>query len=410
MIPGTLSHLEIYWATPAFRHLLKRLTAFGRMILFDKRGQGLSDRVVAEQTLEERIDDVRAVMDAAGSRRAIIYGWSEGGPMSLMFSATYPDRATALVLYGTFASIKDPPWAEPHEQWEALVQEWEDHWGEGILLRRNAPSVADVPSKVRWCGMLERASASPGSIAALMRANYEIDVRHILPAISIPALVMHRVQDALIPVAAGRYLAEHIPDARYVEIPGTDHGVLDVETQNVIADLIENFVKGVVDKPEPDRILTTVVFAHISGIIRAEKLNSDDNRSHLVQQTLEVLRNELASFHGHERRTFSDGVMATFDGPARAIRFACLAREKVRGLGLQLRVGLHTGECELIGNDVRGIAVEIAAWVTSLANPGEVLLSSTVKDLVAGSKLRFVDFGRHTLEADGSEWRLFKSV
>ena len=255
MIPGTLTHLEIYWATPALRHLLERLTTFARVIMFDKRGQGLSDRVVAEQTLEERIDDVRTVMDAAGSKRATIYGWSEGGPMSLMFAATYPERATALVLYGTFASIRDQPWAEPPKRWEAMVQDWEEHWGEGILLRVNAPSIANVPSKLRWCGMLERASASPGSIAALMRANYEMDVRHILPTIAIPVLVMHRTEDALVPVAAGRYLAEHIPDARYVEIPGTDHTVLDADTQDVIADEIEQFITGALHRPEPDRVL-----------------------------------------------------------------------------------------------------------------------------------------------------------
>ena len=227
MIPGTLSHLEFFWATPSYQHLLKRLTAFARVIIFDKRGQGLSDRVVAEQTLEERIDDVRIVMDAANSKRAAIYGWSEGGPMSLMFAATYPERATALVLYGTFASVKDPPWAESRERWEEMIQEWADRWGEGILLRVNAPSMANDPAAVEWCGKLERASASPGSIVALMRANYEMDARHILPTIAVPTLVMHRTEDALVPVAAGRYLAEHILGARYVEIPGTDHTVLD---------------------------------------------------------------------------------------------------------------------------------------------------------------------------------------
>jgi class 3 adenylate cyclase len=258
--------------------------------------------------------------------------------------------------------------------------------------------------------MLERASASPGSIAALMRANYEMDVRHILPTIAIPALVMHRTEDALVPVAAGRYLAEHIPGARYAEIPGTDHTVLDSDTQDVIADLIEEFVTEAFRHPEPDRALATVVFADIEESSARKAQTGQQARRDLLQSSYEVLRKELAAFRGRELKTTSDGLMATFDGPARAIRFARLAREKVRGLGLQLRVGLHTGECELIGNDVLGIAVEIAVWVASLADPNEVLLSSTVKDLVAGSKLQFVDFGRHTLEADGSEWRLFKSV
>ena len=409
MIPGTLSHLEFLWATPSYQHLLQRLTAFARVILFDKRGQGLSDRVVAEQTLEERIDDVRVVMDAANSKRAAIYGWSEGGPMSLMFAATYPKRATALVLYGAFASVKDPPWAESRERWEEMIQDWEDRWGEGILLRVNAPSMANDPAAVEWCGKLERASASPGSIVALMRANYEMDVRHILPTISVPTLVMHRAEDALVPVAAGRYLAEHILGARYVEIPGTDHTVTDSRTQDVIADEIEEFITGELHRPEPDRVLTTVIFADVERS-DASRTQIDEQRWRTLLKTSHVvLRAELAEFRGRPLRTPGDGLMATFDGPARAIKFANSAREKIRELGLQLRAGLHTGECELIGNNMRGTAVNIAAWVASLANPDEVLLSSTVKDLVAGSNLQFIDCGIHSFEA-ANEWRLFKTM
>jgi len=409
MIPGTLSHLEILWATAFNQHLLKRLTAFARVIVFDKRGQGLSDRVVADQTLEERIEDVRAVMDAAGSKRATIYGWSEGGPMSLMFAATHPERATALVLYGTFASVKDEPWAAPREQWAEMLREWEARWGEGILLRLNAPSMADDPDAIEWCGRLERASASPGSIVALMWANYEMDVRHILPTIAIPTLVMHRTEDALIPVAAGRYLAEHIPGARYTEIPGTDHTVTDSDTQDVIADKIEEFVTGALHRPEPDRVLATVMFAYIEeSRARAAEIGEQRWRD-LLKSSYEVLRTELAAFRGRELKTKGDGLMATFDGPARAIKFACSAREKVRKLGLQIRTGLHTGECELIGDNVGGIAVDIAAWVTSIANPDEVLLSSTVKDLVAGSNLQFADRGMHTFEAVPGEWHLFNA-
>ena len=409
MIPGTLSHLEFVWATPFNQRLLKRLTAFARVIVFDKRGRGLSDRVVAEQTLEERIDDVRAVMDAAGSKRATIYGWSEGGPMSLMFAATYPERATALVLYGTFASVKDKPWSASRDEWEEMLREWEARWGEGILLRVNAPSIANDPASVEWCGRLERASASPGSIVALMRANYEMDVRHILPTIAIPTRVMHRTGDALVPVAAGRYLAEHIPGARYAEMPGTDHTVTDSDTQDVIADVIEEFVTGALHRPEPDRVLTTVMFAYIEESGPREAQIGEQRWRELLKSSYEVLRTELAAFRGRELRTTGDGLMATFDGPARAIRFACSAREKVRGLGLRIRTGLHTGECELIGNDVRGIAVDIAARVTSLANPDEVLLSSTVKDLVAGSSLQFVDRGMHAFDAVPGEWHLYKA-
>ena len=308
----------------------------------------------------------------------------------------------------TFASIRDRPWAEPRERWEAMVQEWEEHWGEGILLRVNAPSIANVPSKLRWCGMLERASASPGSIAALMRANYEMDVRHILPTIAIPVLVMHRTEDALVPVAAGRYLAEHIPNARYVEIPGTDHTVLDADTQDVIADEIEQFITGALHRPEPDRVLTTIVFAYVGKIIGQRRRAGHDGSDQLIKPALEVLHTELASFRGRRLRTFSDGLMATFDGPARAIKFACSAREKVHGLGLQLRAGLHTGECELAGDDISGTAVATAEWITSLTDSDDVLLSSSVRDLVAGSNLQFIDCGTHFFEA-AHEWHLFRT-
>jgi pimeloyl-ACP methyl ester carboxylesterase/DNA-binding winged helix-turn-helix (wHTH) protein len=408
MIPGTLTHLELLWSLESSKHLLKRLSAFARVIVFDKRGQGLSDRVVAEQTLEERIDDVRAVMDAAGSKRATIYGWSEGGPMSLLFAATYPERATALVLYGTFASIKDKPWGASRDQWEEMLQDWEDRWGEGVLLNVNAPSMANNPVAAEWCGTLERASASPGSIKALMRANYEMDVRHILPTIAIPTLVMHRTQDALVPVAAGRYLAEHIPGGKYVEIPGTDHTITDTATQDVVADEIEKFVMGALHRREPQRVLATVLFTYV-GKPNGQRIEPGEEAwSQLIKSAHEVLHTELATFRGRELRTFSDGLMATFDGPARAIKFACSARKKIHTLGLQLRAGLHTGECELAGNEISGTAVDTAEWVTSLADPDEVLLSSTVRDLVAGSKLQFNDFGVHSFEPGPSEWRLFK--
>ena len=409
MIPGTLAHLEVFWALPSYQHLLKRLTAFARVIIFDKRGQGLSDRVVAEQTIEERIDDVRAVMDAAGSRSATIYGWSEGGPMCLMFAATYPERATALILYGTFASVKDKPWAAPREEWEAAMTDIEAHWGEGILLTANAPNAAKDPVIVEWARKLELATASPGSIVALLRANYEMDVRHILPSVTVPTLVMHRTGDALIPLASGRYIAEHVPGAIYSEIPGGDHFVTDIETQDSIADTIERFVTGSLRHPEPDRVLATIMFTHIVDSIERAATMGEQRWSELLRRFYEVLRIELATFRGREIRTVSDGLLATFDGPARAIRFACSVRDKVRRLGLQLRTGLHTGECEMAGEDVRGIAVDIAARVASMAGPEQVMMSSTVKDLVAGSNLQFADLGMHTLKDIPGEWRLFEA-
>jgi class 3 adenylate cyclase len=406
LIPGTLSHVELYWEAGASEYLLKRLTSFARVIVFDKRGQGLSDRV-AEQTLDERIGDVRAVMDAAGSKCATIYGWSEGGPMCLMFSATYPERTLALVLYGTFASIKDPPFAVTAEQWEQSLRETEAHWGEGSLVAANAPSQVNNGAFVRAVARLERASASPSSILALMRANYELDVRHILPSIHVPTLILHRKGDALVPVEAGRYLAEHIPGAKYVEIPGTDHTVTDNDTQDVIADEIEEFMTGARHRPEPDRVLATVMFTDIVGSTERAAELGDSRWRELLNNYYAVVRKELTTFRGREVNTAGDGLLATFDGPARAIRCACSVRERVRPLGLQVRAGLHTGECELIGDDVGGIAVHIGARVASAATPGEVMVSSTVKDLVAGSGLQFADRGAHSLRGVPGEWRLY---
>ena len=406
LIPGTISHVELLWEVPSNEHLLKRLTAFARVIVFDKRGQGLSDRV-AEQTLEERIGDVRAVMDAAGSERATIYGWSEGGPMCLMFAATYPERTSALVLFGSFASMRSEPWGVTPERIDLFLGQLEAHWGEGVLLRMNAPSRSKDVAFLQWFARIERAAASPGSVHALMMANYETDVRHLLPTIQAPALIIHRVDDALTPVRAGRYLAEHIPGAKYVEISGTDHMVLDNETHDVIADEIEEFITGKRRHLEPDRVLATVMFTDIvRSTERAVELG-DARWRELLSTYYTVLRKEVGAFRGHEVNTAGDGLLATFDGPARAIRCAGSVREKMRPLGLQVRTGLHTGECELIGDDIGGIAVHIAARVAASAEPDEVMVSSTVKDLVAGSGLQFADRGAHNLKGVPGEWRLF---
>jgi class 3 adenylate cyclase len=406
LVPGTLSHVEHSWTRASNEYLLKRLTAFARVIVFDKRGQGLSDRV-AEFTLEERISDVRAVMDAVGSKRATVYGWSEGGPMCLMFAATYPERISGLVLYGTFASLQAPPISQPRWHMEKLLRQWEDGWGEGVLLRVNAPSLLNDKAAVEWMSRLERESASPGSVVTLMRANYEIDVRHVLASIHAPTLILHRVGDALIPVAAGRYLAEHIPGAKYAEIPGIDHTVLDNATQDVIADEVEEFITGERHHPEPDRVLATVMFTDIVRSTERAAEMGDQRWHELLQSYYEVMRKELATFRGHEVNTAGDGLLATFDGPARAIRCACSARAKLRDLGLQVRTGLHTGECELIGDDVGGIAVHIGSRVATAADPDDVLVSSTVKDLVAGSGIQFADRGLHTLKGVPGEWHLY---
>lgn len=406
LIPGTISHVELLWEVPSNEHLLKRLTAFARVIVFDKRGQGLSDRV-GEQTIEERIGDVCAVMDAAGSDRAAVYGWSEGGPMCLMFAATYPARTSALILFGTFASMKNEPWNMTREALDQFIGLLEAHWGEGVLVRLNAPSRRNDAAFLEWFARIERAAASPGSVRDLMRANYEIDIRHLLATIQAPTLILHRAGDELVPVRTGRYLAEHIPRAKYVEIPGTDHLVLDKETQDIIADEIEEFITGTHRQLEPDRVLATIMFTDmVSSTQRAVELG-DARWRELLSNYYTVLRKELIAFRGHEVRTAGDGMLATFDGPARAIRCAGSMREKIRPLGLQVRTGLHTGECELIDGDIGGIAVHIAARVAAVAQSDEVLVSSTVRDLVAGSGLQFADRGAHNLKGVPGDWRLF---
>ncbi len=406
LIPGTLSHVELLWEVPSNEHLLKRLTAFARVIVFDKRGQGLSDRV-AEQTLEERTGDVRAVMDAAGSERATIYGWSEGGPMCLMFAATYPERTSALVLYGTFASMRNEPWGVSREQIDQFLGQLDNHWGEGVLLLLNAPSRRNDQAFLQRFARIERAAASPGAVLTLMRANYEIDVRNLLPAIRVPTLILHRAGDELVPVRAGRYLAEHIPGAKYAEIPGTDHMVVDQETQDIIADQIQEFITGERRRLEPDRVVATVMFTDIVGSTQRAAEVGDGRWRELRGSWHSVMRKELAVFRGREVDTAGDGLLATFDGPARAIRCACSVRERVHALGLQVRTGLHTGECEVVGDGVVGIAVHIGARIAAMAGPDEVLVSSTVRDLVAGSGLKFVDRGTHSLKGVPGDWRLF---
>lgn len=408
LIPGTTSHVELYWELPSNQYLLGRLGAFARVIVFDKRGQGLSDRV-GEQTLEERIGDVLAVMDAVGSERATIYGWSEGGAMSLLFAATYPQRTAALVLFGSYASMREEPWRLDPAQFAGALRLFEQQWGQGVLVALNAPSRAKDEAFVQWWARLERASASPGAILALLRANYDIDVRDILPSIRVPTLIMHRVGDALVPVDAGRYLAGRIPGARYVELPGEDHLIqsLDQELLDRMLDEIEEFITGTRRRPEPDRTLATLMFVDVVGSTERAVSLGDRRWREVLQEFFEVLRRELAVFRGHEVNTTGDGLLATFDGPARAIRCACSIRERLRPLQLRVRSGVHTGECELLESGVGGIAVHIAARVAAAAAADEILVSSTVKDLVAGSQTAFVDRGLHELKGVPDRWRLY---
>jgi class 3 adenylate cyclase/pimeloyl-ACP methyl ester carboxylesterase len=411
-VPGAVSHLELAWEEPLFTHFLQRLASFSRLICLDKRGTGMSDRVAGIATLEQRMDDVRAVMDAAGSTRAALFGVSEGGPMSVLFAATYPERVSALILYGALVKgVRSPdfPWAPTLEQRERSLEGIEQRWGRVSNLGIRAPSVADDERFVQWWLGYQRLAASPGAVVALRRMNAEIDVRHVLPAIGVPTLVLHRAEDRDIPVEVGRYLAEHIPGAKYVELPGVDHFPF-VGDADALLDEIEEFLTGVRPVAEPDRVLATVLFTDIvRSTERAAELG-DRRWRDLLESHYAVVRRELGRFRGREVKTAGDGFLATFDGPARAIRCACAITDSVRPLGLQIRAGLHTGECELMGDDVGGIAVHIGARVAAGAEPGEVLVSSTVKDLVAGSGIRFVDRGAHTLKGVPGEWRLFGVV
>ena len=406
-IPEAWTPVEWQWEEPAYARFLGRLASFSRLILFDKRGTGFSDRVPVA-TLEERMDDVRAVMDAAGSTRAALFGICEGGPMALLFAATYPERTAALVLYGTYARFSwDPeyPWGFTTEALDGFRKTVEDSWGTGQSLAVFAPSVAhDAEFRERW-GRCERLGASPGAVCALMRMDAEIDVRDILSTVRVPTLMIHRTGDRLTPVSGARHTAARIPGARFVELPGDDH--LFVGDQDAILDEIEEFLTGVRPSPELDRVLATVLFTDIVGSTeRAVKLG-DRRWRELLESYHTLVRKELVRFRGREIDTVGDGFFATFDGPARAIRCACTISTAVKPLGISIRAGLHTGECEVMGSKVGGIAVHIGARVAAHAGPGEVVVSSTVKDLVAGSGLRFADRGVHALKGVPGKWRLF---
>ncbi len=408
-VPGFVSHLEYQWELPAGARLFERLTSFSRLIRFDKRGTGLSDRAVDVPTLEQRMDDVRVVMDAVRSERAAVFGISEGGPMCALFAATYPGRTSALILYGSFARIAwaaDLPWGRTMEEQQARLASFERSWGTGAIVESFAPSTAADVGIRQWWANFERLSASPGAMLTTLRMNYEIDARHILPLIQVPTLVVHRTGDRVVRVEHGRYLAERIPNARYVELPGTDHAPWAGDVDALTSE-IEEFLTGVRREAEPDRVLATLVFTDIVGSTERAASLGDHRWRGLLEQHHAAIRRELARFRGLEIDTAGDGFLATFDGPARAIRCAAAISDAVGTLGLQVRAGLHTGEVELMGGRIGGIAVHIGARVAAEAGPGEILVSHTVKDLVAGSGLRFADRGIRTLKGVPGEWRLF---
>jgi class 3 adenylate cyclase len=411
-VPGWVSHLEAGWDEPLQAHFRRRLSSFSRLILFDKRGTGMSDRVADRDlpTLEERMDDVRAVMDAARSDRAVIVGPSEGGSMAVLFAATYPERTAALITFGAFASrIWSPeyPWAPTPEERQGFYDFIERNWGGEADTSTLAPSLAADAEFKRHLARYNRLSASPGSALALAKMNTQIDVRSVLPTIRVPTLVLHRTGDLDANIAEGRYIAERIAGAKFVELPGIDH-LPWAGNQDDILDEIEEFLTGIRPAPQSDRMLATVLFTDIVGSTERAASLGDRAWREVLDRHHASVRSELAHFRGQEIATTGDGFLATFDGPARAVRCAVAIRDRLRESGIEVRAGVHTGECERMGDNIGGLAVHIGSRVAGLAGPGEVLASSTVKDLVAGSGIVFEDRGAHPLKGIPGEWRVFK--
>ncbi|HET7743540.1 MAG TPA: adenylate/guanylate cyclase domain-containing protein [Gaiellaceae bacterium] len=411
-VSGAYTHLEIMWELPQYRRYLERLGEFSRLITFDKRGMGMSDRVPGATTLEERMDDIRAVMDAAGSERAAVMGESEGGPLAILFAAAHPERAAALILQGAEVCERtsdDWPWGEStdeeFEEWAATIPQ---NWGKGLTAPILVPSIGDPPWAREWMGRLALHASTPASWEAFARMAFDIDVRDIVPTIDVPTLIVHAVDDQICHVENGRFLARNVPGARYVELPGGDH-VPWFDPDPTLAEIRE-FLTGTREARTPARMLATVLFTDLVGSTARSAELGDRRWRDLLEQHNAAIRRELARFDGSEMDTAGDGFFATFDGPARAIRCAQSIVETVRPLGLDVRAGLHTGEVEIADGKVAGIAVNIGARVAARAEAGEVLVSGTVRDLVAGSGIAFDP--RETVELKGvpGEWRLYSVV
>ena len=412
-VPQLISHVEHLWEQPAIARFLERLASFARLILFDRRGTGLSDRELAAATLEDQMDDLLAVLDAAGSERPALLAMQQGGAMAILFAATYPERVSALALYASFARAVR---AEGYEfAWSVEQREWVQRgffegWGEperaAVRAAAFAPTLAEDPEFVRWWARLERLGASPGSVKRIFELIGETDVRHVLPTIRVPAMVVHRTDDQVLDVRHARYLADQIPGARYVELPGRDSIPVAGDWDEVLGGL-EEFLTGARRAPEPDRVLSTVLFTDIVGSTERAAALGDRAWRELLEQHDLLARREVERQRGTVVKSTGDGVLATFGGPARAVRCAGAIRAAVAELGIEVRAGLHSGECEVIGDDVGGIAVHIAARIMSHAVAGEILASSTVKDLVVGSGLEFEDRGCPDLRGVPGEWRVF---
>jgi class 3 adenylate cyclase len=412
-IPGLLSHLDMAWENPNYQRFMERLSSFARVLVYDKRGCGLSDPVAEPPSVEERIDDTRAVMDAEGVETAAVFGCSEGSTLAAFFAAAHPDRVSQAILYGSFARLVPDP---PDYPWNVLGNETEEQvmetfratmrggWGEGVTLVLLAPSLLETEER-RWWGRYERAAMSPRSAETLMLAIVDLDLRPALPVISAPTLVIHRDRDT-IPFEGGRYVADHIPGARMVELHGEDHWPW-VSDPDEVCDHVEEFLTGHRSERPVDRVLATVMFTDIVGSTERASELGDRRWRELLDEQERLTRAELDHHKGVEVKTTGDGVLATFDGPARAIRCGTALSSAMDRLGLPVRIGLHTGECERRNGDIGGIAVHIGARVMAEAGPGEVLVSRTVKDLTVGSDISFEERGSRSLKGVPGEWELF---
>ncbi|TMD37265.1 MAG: alpha/beta fold hydrolase [Chloroflexi bacterium] len=409
LVLGWVSHLAYVWELPAMAAFLNRLASFSRLILFDKRGCGMSDRVHPLPTLEQRMDDVRAVLDAAGSQRAALLGISEGGVMSALFAATYPERSAGLIINGSYPSaLRRPgyPWGITEDQFEERMRRVKDIWGKVAGMDRYAPSQVDKPEVAGWWTTFMQMGASPGDAEDLMRMNTLIDIRDILPAIRVPTLVIHARGDRIAPIEAGRYLADHIPNARFLQLDSADHWPYFVDADQVIGE-VQEFLTGVRTGPPPDTMLATVLCTNVAQAGAHAIWLGDKRWNQLVDRHHSVVRTALSRYSGREIEAGEQGMTAVFDGTARAIRCALDVRDQLMRLGLRLRAGLHAGECEVGDGRPRGVALHVASGVMKAAQPGEVLVSGTVKDLVVGSGLEFADRGPRVFEGVPGSWTLF---
>jgi class 3 adenylate cyclase/pimeloyl-ACP methyl ester carboxylesterase len=406
------SHLEDIWEEPRYERFLLRIASFSRLILFDRRGSGMSDPVPADRPpdLETRMDDARAVMDTVGSERSVVYGASESGAMAALFAASHPDRTVALVIHGSRARMAwapDYPWGAPREEHEAEVAAIEETWGTEGYVRRYFESLQGEAALVRWLARLMRHSMSPGAAAVYEEMYWAIDVRDALPSVHVPTLILHRAEDS---PEENRYLAEHIPGSTYIELPGDEH-IPFLGDQDSVTNEIERFVRSVQDEESVlDRVLATVMFTDIVGSTEIASRLGDSGWTDLVQRHHATVRNILARYRGREIDTAGDGFFSTFDGPARGVRCAQQITHAVRPLGIEVRVGVHTGEVQTINEKVGGLGVVIGSRIGALAGASEVLVSSTVRDLTAGSGLTFEDRGIHTLKGVPDEWHIYAAT